>query len=152
MNNSIEIQSFLQQLKGKRLVSFGCEADILEFIFEGDFVLHAMGFSRVISGNDILVTTQDYQSWDEIESTHNDEWVNAAAFREKIVGGLVLSALINEVHDLKIMLDNGIVVECMVANSYPHYSDENEQWLLFEHTNDHSGKFLTAYNKQIELT
>ena len=34
MNNSIEIQSFLQQLKGKRLVSFGCEADILEFIFE----------------------------------------------------------------------------------------------------------------------
>ena len=110
-----------------------------------------MGFSRVINGNDILVTTHDYQSWDELDSTHNDEWVNAAAFREKIVGGLVLSVLINEVHDLIITLDNGIVVECMVANSYPHHSDEKEQWLLFEHTRDHSGKFLTAYNKTIEL-
>ncbi len=152
MKTNIDFQSFLQQLNGRRLVSFGCEADILEFIFEGDLVLHAMGFSRVISGNDILVTTHDYQSWDELDSTHNDEWVNAAAFRDKIVGGLVLSVLINDVHDLKIMLDNRIVIECMVANSYPHYSDESEQWLLFEHTDDHSGKFLTAYNKQIELT
>ena len=152
MKTNNDIKSFLYQLNGRRLVSFGCEADILEFVFEGDLILHAMGFSRVISGNDILVTTHDYQSWDELDSKHNDEWVNAAAFREKIVGGLVLSALINEVHDLKITLDNGIVIECMVANSYPHYSDEKEQWLLFEHTNDHSGKFLTAYNKQIELT
>ncbi len=151
MKTNNDFQSFLYQLNGRRLVSFGCEADILEFIFEGNFVLHAMGFSRVINGNDILVTTHDYQSWDELDSTHNDEWVNAAAFREKIVGGLVLSVLINEVHDLKITLDNGIVVECMVANSYPHHSDEKEQWLLFEHTRDHSGKFLTAYNKTIEL-
>ena len=150
MNN--EIQLFLQQLNSRRVVFFGCEADILEFIFEGDLVLHAMGFSRVINGNDILVTTHDYQSWDEKDSTHNDEWVNAAAFRDKIVGGLVLSVMINDVHDLKIMLDNGIVIECMVANSYPHYSDESEQWLLFEHTDDHSGKFLAAYNKKIELT
>ena len=151
MKTNNDFQSFLYQLNGRRLVSFRCEADILEFIFEGNFVLHAMGFSRVINGNDILVTTHDYQSWDELDSTHNDEWVNAAAFREKIVGGLVLSVLINEVHDLKITLDNGIVVECMVANSYPHHSDEKEQWLLFEHTRDHSGKFLTAYNKTIEL-
>lgn len=150
MNN--EIQLFLQQLNSRHVVFFGCEADILEFIFEGDLVLHAMGFSRVINGNDILVTTHDYQSWDEKDSTHNDEWVNAAVFNNKVVGGLVISAMINEVHDLKITLDNGIVIECMVANSYPNYSDEKEQWLLFEHTNDHSGKFLTAYNKQIELT
>ena len=152
MKTNNDNQSFLYRLNGRRLVSFGCEADILEFVFEGNFVLHAMGFSRVINGNDILVTTHDYQSWDELDSTHNDEWVNAAAFREHIVGGIVLSVLINEVHDLKIMLDNGILIECIVANSYPHYSDEKEQWLLFEHTNDHSGKFLTAYNKKIELT
>lgn len=146
-----DILSFLHRLNGRLLVSFGCEADILEFVFEGDLILHAMGFSRVIEGNDILVTTHDYQSWDELDSTHNDEWVNAAIFRDKIVGGLVLSAQINEVHDLKIILDNGIVIECMVANAYPHYAAETEQWLLFEHTNDHSGMFLSVYNKQIEL-
>lgn len=152
MNTGIEIQSFLHQLNGKRLVSFGCNADILEFGFEGDMVLHAMGFSRVILGNDILVTTQDYQSWDELDSTHNDEWLNVATFREKIVGGFVVSASINEVHDLRIKLDNGIMVECMVANAYPHYSDECEQWALFEHTDDHSGQFLAVYNKKLDLT
>ena len=151
MDTGIEIQSFLHQLNGKRLVSFGCNADILEFGFEGDMVLHAMGFSRVILGNDILVTTQDYQSWDVLDSTHNDEWLNAATFREKIVGGLVVSASINEVRDLKIMIDNGTMIECMVANAYPHYSDESEQWVLFERTDDHSGQFLSAYNKKLEL-
>ena len=35
MNN--EIQLFLQQLNSRHVVFFGCEADILEFIFEGDY-------------------------------------------------------------------------------------------------------------------
>jgi len=40
-------------------------------------------------------------------------------------------------------------IECYVANSYPHYEEEFEQWLLFEHTKDSSGRFLTAYNKRL---
>ena len=151
MKTTQDLRSFVQQLVGKQLIQFLCEADILEFIFSNDLVLHAMGFSRVISNGDILVTTMDYQSWDNLDSTHNDEWVNVDRYKEKIIGGSVLSASLNDVNDLRIVLDNNSIIECLIANSYPHYSEECEQWVLFEHTDDHSGRFLSAYNKQIEL-
>ena len=59
----------------------------------------------------------------------------------------VNNVFINNFNDLFIEMDNVVRIECYVANSYPHYEDEFEQWLLFEHTKDHSGRFLTAYNK-----
>ena len=147
-----DMLSFVELLIGKRLNEFMCEADILEFIFDDRLVLHAMGFSRVICNSDILVTTTDYHSWDEADCTHNDEWVNAARFRDRIVGGTVLSASINGTNDLRIVLDNDCIIECYIANSYPHYDEQREQWMLFEHTSDFSGRFLTAYNKELELT
>ena len=48
-----------------------------------------------------------------------------------------------------IALDNGVIIECRIANAAPHYGEEEEQWVLFEHTADHSGRFLTAYNRQL---
>ena len=151
METTQEIQSFVHQLVGKRLVQFGCEADILEFIFSDILVLHAMGLSRVIREGDLLVTTFDYQSWDNLDSTHNDEWINADRIKDKIVGGCVSAVKLNDIHDLTIELDNGYFIECLIANAYPHYSEESEQWVLFEHTDDHSGRFLTASNKTIEF-
>ena len=152
MTSRQDIQSFVHQLTGKQLIRLLCEADILEFIFSDGLVLHAMGLSRVICNRDILVTTIDYQSWDNLDSTHNDEWVNVERFRDRIIGGKVLSASINNVNDLRIALDNNSIIECFIANAYSHYSEESEQWVLFEHTDDHSGRVLSAYNKQIVLS
>ena len=151
MASAQEIKSFIHQLVGKQLVHFGCEADILEFLFSDNLVLHAMGLSRVICEGDLLVTTFDYQSWDNRGSTHNDEWINADRIKDKISGGCVAAVKLNGIHDLTIELDNGFIIECLVANAYPHYSEESEQWVLFEHTDDRSGRFLTAYNKSIEF-
>ena len=145
-----EMSDFVSLLVGKKLDFLGCEADLLEFVFEEDLVLHAAGFSRVAADDEILITTADYQSWDGIDSTHNDEWFNMAAHRERIVGGRVVSAAVNALGDLNIALDNGVTVECRIANAAPHYGEEAEQWVLFEHTADHSGRFLTAYNKQLD--
>ena len=39
----------------------------------------------------------------------------------------------------------------MIANAYPHYGEEQEQWILFKHTKDHSGTFLTVYNRSIDF-
>lgn len=50
---------FVNSLIGKKLVHFCCEAEILDFDFSS-MVLHAMGCSRIIKNNDILVTTFDY--------------------------------------------------------------------------------------------
>lgn len=152
MTTAQEIQSFVCQLVGKRLVQFGCEADILEFLFSDHLALHAMGLSRVICGGELLVTTFDYQSWDNLDSTHNDEWINAERIRDKIVGGRVAAVKLNAVHDLTIELDNGYLIECLIANADPHYAEEREQWVLFEHTEDRSGRFLSAANKSIEFS
>ena len=152
MTTTNEIQSFIHQLLDKQLVCMMCEADILEFIFSNNLTLHAMGLSRVICNGDILVTTFDYQSWDESDSTHNDEWINVDRFKDRITGGRVLSTSINEAHDLVIVFDNDCRIECLISNSYPHYSEACEQWVLFEHTDDHSGHFLTAYNKHLEFS
>ena len=110
-----------------------------------------MGLSRVIREGDLLVTTFDYQSWDNLDSTHNDEWINADRIKDKIVGGCVSAVKLNDIHDLTIELDNGYIIECLIANAYPHYSEESEQWVLFEHTDDHSGRFLIASNKTIKF-
>ena len=149
--NEDAVRFFINVLAGKRLERLCCEAEILDFLFEGNLVLHAMGMSRIIFHDDILVSTIDYQSWDGEVSTNNDEWINVEQYREKIIGGTVVSVFFNRVHDLRIELDNGIVIECLVANGYPHHEEEFEQWVLFEHTADHSGRFLTVYNKTIEF-
>jgi len=146
-----DISDFVSLLVGKKLEYLGCEADLLEFVFEADLVLHAAGFSRVFADDEILITTADYQSWDGIDSRHNDEWVNMAAHRERIAGGRVVSAAVNALGDLNITLDNGVTIECWIANAAPHYGEEAEQWVLFEHTADHSGRFLTAFNRQLEF-
>lgn len=145
-----EVQAFANQLIGAKLLSLSCACELLCFGFSNNMALHASHLCRIISDGDILVTTLDYHSWDELDSKHNDEWENVNRFKDKILGGSVLSAAVNEINDLKIVLDNGIVVECLIANAYSHYTEEQEQWFLFEHTEDNTGRFLTAYSKHLE--
>lgn len=122
---------FVNKLIGKQLLHFCCECEILDFSF-GSLVLHAMGCSRVIKNNDILITTIDYQSWGQTESRNNDEWFNMRKYNSEIVGGTVTTVSIRPCNDLYVYLDNGIVIDCLVANAYPHYDGEREQWVLFE--------------------
>lgn len=147
------ITAFIRTLVGKKLESFCCEADILDFGFSDDLVLHAMGCTRVVRGSDILLTTCDYQSWDGEVSTNNDEWWNMTQYRAEMIGGTVLTAEINPLHDLIITMDNGFTVQCLIANTgSPHYGEEQEQWALFEHTDNHSGAFLTVCNKEMDFS
>lgn len=106
----------------------------------------------MIKNGDILVTTLDDQSWDLSESTHNDEWFNVKRFYSKIVGGTVVSAAVSPWHDLRLRLDNGVLIECLIANASPHYQEEREQWALFVTTKDHSGAFLTVCNGSVDFS
>ena len=99
--------------------------------------------------DDIIITTIDYNSWDQTDSQNNDEWYNKDKYKDQIIGGIVTNIRINKFNDL--LMDNGVRIECYVANSYLHYEEEFEQWLLFEHTKDSSGRFLTAYNKRLSF-
>ena len=74
-------------------------------------------------------------------------------YRAEMIGGTVLTAEINPLHDLIITMDNGFTVQCLIANTgSPHYGEEQEQWALFEHTDNHSGAFLTVYNKEMDFS
>lgn len=141
---------FVNSLVGRKLVDLCCEAEVLDFSF-GGLVLHAMGCSRVIKGEDILITTLDYQSWDQAESTNNDEWFNMGRFRPGILGGSVASVEVTPWNDLRVRMDNGVMIECLVANACPHYGEEQEQWVLFEPSGNGSGRFLTVYNRSVDF-
>lgn len=148
-----EAIEFVNSLVGRKLVSLCCEAEILDLDF-APLVLHGMGCSRVIKNNDILITTMDYQSWDGEDSTHNDEWFNVKRFNSEIVGGTVISVEVSPCHDLRVYLDNGVAIECLIANSYPNYEEALEQWVLFEASKDrrgHPGIFLAVYNKSVSF-
>ncbi len=142
------VMEFVNSLVGRQLIYLCCEAEILDFGF-GELVLHGMGCSRIIKNNDILVTTLDYQSWDQAESTHNDEWFNLKRFHDEILGGSVVSVRVSPWHDLCIRLDNGVMIECLVANAWPHYEEALEQWVLFRPVGKGRGTFLTVYNKDV---
>lgn len=149
MKMGIKEMNFIHSLVGKRLLNVCCAAEILTFDFF-PLALHASGYARIIKNSDILVTTLDYQSWDLSESTNNDEWFNVKQFHAEMIGGAVLSATLSPWNDLHIELDNGVIIECLIANSYPHYNDEQEQWVLFERGKDHK-PFLTVYSKRVEF-
>ena len=63
----------------------------------------------------------------------------------------IVAEMLSEKYQIPMTMDNGVRIECYIANAYSHYDEECEQWLLFEHTNDHSGRFLTAYNKRLSF-
>lgn len=125
---------------------------MLEFFFSDSLIIHANGFCRIIKNQDLLITTRDYESWDGDDSTHNDEWFNLEKYKTEIVGGSVNSVELSPINDLVLKLDNGVIIECLIENAYPHYEEEIEQWVLFEGKDCKKDKraFLTVYNKHSE--
>ena len=144
-----EINEFINRWVGKKLESINNICEMLDIGFSDNLVLHGMGLTRIFINDDLLITTIDYNSWDEAEDKNNDEWFNTDKYKDQIIGGIVTSITISKANDLFIELDNGVRIECYIANAYPHYAEEFEQWVLFEHNKSHSGRHLTAYNKRI---
>lgn len=146
-----KIADFMNLWVGKRLEGLNCICEMLDFCFSDNLVLHGLDLTRVFINDDLVITTLDYSIWDENETTHNDEWFNANRYKDQVIGGTVRNISINKTNDLFVELDNGVRIECYIAHAYPHYDEESEHWVLFEHTKDHSGRFLTAYNKRLLL-
>ena len=149
MEYQTKLNEHLQIIVGKQLDDLRLICEMMDFCF-GDYALHALCHTRIISDNDILVTTLDYQSWDGEIEENNDEWYFVEQNRDKIVGGTVTSVNVNALHDITIVLDNSISIELFVKNGYQHFDDEQEQWVFFKH-HDHSYPFITVYNKSVDI-
>ena len=149
MDYQAKLNEHLQVIVGKQLVALNMACEMMMFSFE-KYELHTQCLTRIICDNDILVTTLDYQSWDGETEENNDEWYFVEQNRDKIVGGTVTSVNVNALHDITIVLDNGISIELFVKNGYHHFDDEQEQWVFFKHHN-HSYPFITVYNKTVDI-
>jgi len=144
-----DLQRRMDLIKGKRLEKLGLACEMMMFVFEG-YALHAQCLTRIIRDGDILVTTGDYQSWDGECSKNNDEWYFVEKYREEIVGGKVLSVEVNRIHDVRIELDNGILIELFISNGYCHFGEESEQWRFFR-LGDSNSPDLVIYGKSVEM-
>ncbi len=149
MEYQAKLSEHLQIIVGKQLNALNTACEMLMFGFE-QYALHAQCFTRIIYENDLLVTTLDYQNWDGEAEEHNDEWYSVEQNRDRIVGGMVTSVNVNSLHDVVIILDNGIRIELFVENGDHHFDDEHEQWVFFKH-HDHSYPFITVYNKTVDI-
>ena len=142
-------KEYLDQLIGKTLqnITLACEMIVLDF---GNFGVHAQGFVRILEENDILLTTLDYQNWDGVTDTNNDEWYNLAQFKSKIVNNKVLRIEMTERNDLFIELENNIMIQSFNSNGPSHYNEieEQEQWRFLL---DDEKMHIVVYQKNIEF-
>ncbi len=150
MNYQAKLKEHLQVIVGKKLDALNLACEMMMFSF-GEYELHAQCLTRIICENDILVTTLDYQSWDGEVEGNNDEWYFVEQYRAKIAGGMVTSVNVNPLHDVVIILDNGIKIELFVQNGYHHFDEEHEQWMFFKR-HDYSYPFVTVYSKTVDIS
>ena len=149
MDYQTKLAEHLHTIVGKRLDTIELACEMMMFSFE-QYALHAQCFTRIIFGDEILATTLDYQSWDGEAEENNDEWYFVAQNRAKIVGGTVISVDVSPLHDVVIILDNGIKIELFVQNGGHHFCEEQEQWVFFKR-HDHSYPFITVYSKTVDI-
>ena len=141
-------EQVVKSISGLKLnkISLACQMIVLDF---GRVGIHCQCLTRIITGTDILFTTQDYQSWDGKEDTNNDEWYFYNKYKATIEGGVVEEININNMNDLFIKLDNGVCIEVYVSNGYYHYEEEQEQWRLL--VDGKRSYHMVVYNKHIEF-
>ena len=149
MDYHVKLHEHLQAIVGKQLDTLNMAGEMMMFSFE-KYALHAQCLTRIICENDILVTTLDYQCWDGEAEENNDEWYFVEQNRDRIVGGMVTSVNVNALHDVVIILDNGIRIELFIKNGYHHFDDDHEQWVFFKRR-DNSYPFITVYNKTVDI-
>lgn len=121
----------LELLKGKNLDNLSLACEMMMFTF-GDIVIHSQCFTRILCKERVLLTTLDYQNWDETDAENNDEWYNLSLHKSIIINNKVVKTQITNTNDLYIWLENDIQLQIFISNGSPHYVEDCEQWRIFE--------------------
>ena len=98
------------ELVGQVMTDLGAHYEILILRF-GEYEIHVSCFARILHNGKILLTTQDYQSWDEKDHKQNDMYLNIAKYGETLIGQKVRSVEVSPINDLFIVLDNDTRIE-----------------------------------------
>lgn len=139
----------MKELVGQTLCDLGAHYEILILRF-GEYEIHISCFARIIHDGKILLTTQDYQSWDEKDHKHNDMYLNIAKHGATLIGQRVQSVEVSKVNDLFVGLENGVRIEIYSGEGSHQLSEESEQWFFYK-PNDKTYPFLSVTNHGAEI-
>ena len=119
------------EIVGQVMTDLGAHYEILILRF-GEYEIHVSCFARILHNGKILLTTQDYQSWDEKDHKHNDMYLNIAKHGETLIGQKVRSVEVSPINDLFIVLGNDSRIEIYNSEASHKLSEESEQWFFYK--------------------
>ena len=138
----------VNELVGQTLSDLGAHYEILILRF-GEYEIHVRCFARIVHNGEILLTTQDYQSWDEKDHKHNDMYLNIAKHGAALIGQRVLSVEVSPINDLFIVLNNDARIEIFSSDGSHSLSEESEQWFFYK-PKDKTYPYLSVTNNGAE--
>lgn len=133
--NEQKIKDYLELLIGRNLDDLNLACEMMMFTF-GDISLHSQCFTRIVHKDSVLLTTLDYQNWDEITDKNNDEWYNLSLYKGLIINNKVIETELTPAKDVFIRLQNDVSIQIFFSNGAPHYAEDCEQWRIFVNTDD----------------
>jgi hypothetical protein len=136
------------ELVGQVMTDLGAYYEILILRF-GEYEIHVSCFARIIHNGKILLTTRDYQSWDEKDYKHNDMYLNIAKHGETLIGQKVRSVEVSPINDLFIVLDNDTRIEIYNSEASHQLSEESEQWFFYK-PKDKTYPYWSVTNNGVE--
>ena len=131
MTSVNDIFSPVNQLIGQTLTDPGAYHDVLILRF-GEYEIHVSCFARILHNREILLTTQDYQSWDKEDYRHNDMYLNIAKHGAAVIGQRVRSVDVTPTNDLFVVLENDAQIEVFCSQGSHSFSEEEEQWFFYK--------------------
>ena len=134
----------IRDLMGQTLSDLGAHHEILILRF-GEYEIQVSCFARIIQNGEILLTTQDYQSWDGKDRKNNDMYLNIAKHGATLIGQTVRSVEVSNVNDLFIVLDNDAKIEIFSSEGRHRLSEESEQWFFYK-PRDNAYSYLSVTN------
>ena len=138
----------IYELVGQTMSDLGAHYEILILRF-GEYEIHVSCFARILHSGIILLTTQDYQSWDKKDHKHNDMYLNIAKHGETLIGQTVRSVEVSKVNDLIIVLGNDVRIEIYSSEGSHQLSKESEQWFFYKPT-DKAYPYFSVTNNCVE--
>ena len=136
------------ELVGQVMTDLGAHYEIMILRF-GEYEIHVSCFARIIRDGRILLTTRDYQSWDEKDHKQNDMYLNIAKYGETLIGQKVRSVEVSPINDLFIVLDNDTRIEIYSSDGRHRLSEESEQWFFYK-PKDKTYPYWSVTNNGVE--
>ncbi len=137
------------ELVGQTMSDLGAHYEILILRF-GEYEIHVSCFARILHNGEVLLTTQDYQSWDGKDHKHNDMYLNIAKHGATLIGQTVRSVEVSSVNDLFLVLDNGARIEIFSSDGNRRLSEEGEKWFFYK-PRDKAYPYLSVTNNGVEI-